>query len=321
MKILVYGAGVIGCELAHVLKKGGNDVTLLARGAWKDTLEKRGLIIRHYLQRKTTTDKIKITGSLAPADKYDIIFVVMQADQVADILPAISANVSRYVVFIGNNPWAEKTEAAAQSGSPVKKEAAFGFMMAGGRRENGQVISIHVRAHLTVGGKDGELSSGFKKRIYRAFSKSGCSLTWENQMDAWLKCHMAEILPLAYVSYAVDCKLPQASKAQRKAMVDATAEGFVFLKALGYPIKPENDEGLFTGKAMRMFWRAVMFVMCKTPLGRLAVTDHCAHALSEITMLDEAWEELRRSKAGVSANVSMPVWDSLQKDMACTVFK
>ena len=43
MKILVYGAGVIGCELAHVLKKGGNNVTLLARGAWKDTIQKHGL--------------------------------------------------------------------------------------------------------------------------------------------------------------------------------------------------------------------------------------------------------------------------------------
>ena len=61
MKKLVYGAGVTGCELAHVLKKDGNDVTLLARGDWKDTLEKQGLVIRHYLQRKTTTDIIKVT--------------------------------------------------------------------------------------------------------------------------------------------------------------------------------------------------------------------------------------------------------------------
>ena len=128
MKLLVYGAGVIGCELAHVLKKGGNDVTLLARGEWKGNLEKRGLVIWHYLQRKTTTDKVNVTGSLDPDDEYDIIFVVMQADQVPEILPMVAANVSRYVVFVGNNPWAEKTETEAQSGSPVKKEAAFGFM-------------------------------------------------------------------------------------------------------------------------------------------------------------------------------------------------
>ena len=173
MKILVYGAGVIGCELTHVLKMGGNDVTLLARGDWKDTLEKHGLVIRHYLQRKTTTDKIKVTGCLNPDDEYDVIFVVMQANQVSDVLPALAANVSRYVVFIGNNPWAEKTEAEVHSGSPVSKEVAFGFMTAGGRRENGQVISIYARTHLTIGGRNGELSSAFRECLSEAFSGSG----------------------------------------------------------------------------------------------------------------------------------------------------
>ncbi len=96
-------------------------------------------------------------------------------------------------------------------------------MTAGGRREKGQVISIHIRAHLTVGGRDGELPYTFRERISGAFSDSGCSLTWENRMDAWLKCHMAEILPAGYISYAVGCNLPKASKAQRRAMVDYNA--------------------------------------------------------------------------------------------------
>ena len=56
MKVLVYGAGVIGGQLVHVLMKSGNDVTVIARGAWKDTLQKNGLRIRHYIQKKDTTD-------------------------------------------------------------------------------------------------------------------------------------------------------------------------------------------------------------------------------------------------------------------------
>ena len=59
MKILVYGAGVIGCELAHELCQGGNDVTILARGKWQETIQQNGLIIRHYGQLRTTTDSIK----------------------------------------------------------------------------------------------------------------------------------------------------------------------------------------------------------------------------------------------------------------------
>lgn len=41
MKVLVYGSGVIGCYLAHVLCTAENDVTLLARGQWKEQLQQK----------------------------------------------------------------------------------------------------------------------------------------------------------------------------------------------------------------------------------------------------------------------------------------
>lgn len=74
-------------------------------------------------------------------------------------------------------------------------------------------------------------------------------------------------------------------------MVDATAEAFVLLKALDYYIRPARDDAYFAGRIKRMLWQAIVYVMCKTPLGRLAATDHCAHAVSEMTMLDRAWED------------------------------
>ena len=36
MKILTYGAGVLGCNLARNLFHAGKDVTLLARGNWAE---------------------------------------------------------------------------------------------------------------------------------------------------------------------------------------------------------------------------------------------------------------------------------------------
>ena len=309
--ILIYGAGVIGCELAHVLKEGGNGVTLLARGEWKNTLEKQGLVIRHYLQKKTTTDEIRVIDQLDVDDKYDVIFVVMQADQIFEVLPIVAANASRHVVLVGNNPWAERAEQLIHSASQAEKEVAFAFVGVGGRRENGQVVSIHAGVPVTVGGREKSLSPDFQRLLLDVFSKSGCKLSWESKMDAWLKCHMAEILPMAYVAYAVDCDLTNASAPQRKAMIDAAKEGFALLKALGYPIRPAGDEDFFTSGPKRNLWGAAMFAVCKTPVGRLAVTDHCAHAVSEIAFLDSAWEELRRRKP----DLPMPVWDSLRKNM------
>ena len=60
MRILVYGAGVLGCELAHVLLQNKkNDVTLLARGEWKERIDQKGLVIRQWAQRKTTVDRVR----------------------------------------------------------------------------------------------------------------------------------------------------------------------------------------------------------------------------------------------------------------------
>jgi ketopantoate reductase len=92
MKILVYGAGVLGSYLAHALLRGGNDVTLLARGKRMRELQESGLVIRHYLQCRTTVDKIRLyddfcmlkkrSGILTPAwDELEQYMVKSQGDR------------------------------------------------------------------------------------------------------------------------------------------------------------------------------------------------------------------------------------------------
>lgn len=71
MKILVYGAGVLGSYVAHVLHRCGNDVTLLARGKRLNELRESGLVIRHYIQRKTTRDEINLVDNYNKDDIYD----------------------------------------------------------------------------------------------------------------------------------------------------------------------------------------------------------------------------------------------------------
>ena len=45
MKFMVFGAGVLGCNLANNFFRAGKDVTLLARGTWAEEIRshiKRG---------------------------------------------------------------------------------------------------------------------------------------------------------------------------------------------------------------------------------------------------------------------------------------
>ena len=114
MRILVYGAGVQGCELAHrLLQNKKNVVTMLARGEWKERLDQRGLVIRHWAQCRTTVDRVATIDTLAPDDSYDLVFVTMQAGQLPDVLPILKQNRSEYFVFVGNDPCLLYTSDAA----------------------------------------------------------------------------------------------------------------------------------------------------------------------------------------------------------------
>lgn len=132
MRILVYGAGVLGCELTHVLLQNKkNVVTLLARGEWKEMIDQKGLVIRHWAQRRTTTERVKTIDVLAPDDFYDLVFVVVQAGQLPDVLPVLKANRSQYFVFVGNDPHAKQVLEYMQR--PADK-IAFGFQNSAGHR-------------------------------------------------------------------------------------------------------------------------------------------------------------------------------------------
>lgn len=148
MKILIYGAGVLGSHLAHVLHTAGHDVTILARGNRLEALKGGGLKIRHYLQRRTTVDEIKVTDRLGINDEYDLVFIVMQYQQTDKVLPYIAENLkTKNYAFIGNNPFPEKTAEFVDHNSSVKKNLYFGFFMAAGRIENDCVIPAHIDNH------------------------------------------------------------------------------------------------------------------------------------------------------------------------------
>ena len=135
MKVLVYGAGVIGCYLTHVLCRAGNDVTLLARGDWKSVLETKGLTIRHHLQRRTTTDHPHIIGQADVSQHYDVVFSVMSYHQVGAILDDLAAVNADTVVLVGNNLSAPDMERYLKTHSKTEKNILFGFQVTAGKRE------------------------------------------------------------------------------------------------------------------------------------------------------------------------------------------
>ena len=103
MKILVYGAGVLGCNLARNLFHAGKDVTLLARGNWAEEIRKNGLRIKDQFSLRTSVSRIPVVTALAPDAAYDVIFVVLRYTQLDSVLDTLRTNRTKNIVFVGNN--------------------------------------------------------------------------------------------------------------------------------------------------------------------------------------------------------------------------
>lgn len=311
MKVLVYGAGVIGGQLVHALIKSGNDVTVIARGAWKDTLEKDGLRIRHYIQKKDTVDYPRVLEK-PDGQRYDIAFAVMQYRQMEKILEDLALVNSPIVVLVGNNLSVSEMENHILQTTTSPKEVLFGFGSTAGTRENGKLTTVHTGdGKLTIGKAHAEATAEEKALMKRLFAGSKMSVSYCDNMDAWLKYHAAFILPVVYLCYKTGCDLKRSTKEERKLLLDAAGDAYHLLMGLGYPVRPAGDEKSLEPGLANELARLVIYWVSRTRLGALCTTEHCRHAPREMEDLDRAFQELRAKKP----DSPMPHFDELYKMM------
>ena len=73
MRILVFGAGVLGCNLANDLFRAGKDVTLLARGKLAEEIQKNWLRIKNKFSPLMSVSHVQVVTELKAVDAYDVI--------------------------------------------------------------------------------------------------------------------------------------------------------------------------------------------------------------------------------------------------------
>ncbi len=303
MKILVFGAGAIGSVMTHYLCEAGNDVTVVARSTY-DELKKNGLVIRHYLQKKTTVDHPSIVRE---ADKkhYDIVFSVMQGQQQLELLPVLASLNTSLIVLVGNNMETGKCEEMLG-----EKHHLYGFQGSAGHRERGVTVAGRLPVtDLTVGGLHGAPSFPDIEKLRKAFDVKGYKITPVDNMYAYYMYHIAEIMPYCYLSYHLDCDLKKADRNQIRMIMNATKECFDYLKSQNIPVTPAGEDVYYDGGVRTVAMQTLYSAMSKTVLGKLMVSDHCKNGIKEMKYLDEKFEDYRREHPGVA----MPTWDSMRK--------
>ena len=145
MKILVFGAGVLGCNLARNLCRAGKDVTLLARGKWAEEIKQNGLRIKNQLLPFPSVTHIPVVTELSPDAAYDVIFVVVRYTQLENLLEPLRKSRAENIVFVGNNL---RTDALVAQ--LPEKNVMFAFSLSAGHRESSRVVSIDLKK-ITIG--------------------------------------------------------------------------------------------------------------------------------------------------------------------------
>lgn len=303
MKILVYGAGALGCNLARNLLRAGKDVTLLARGKWAAEIKQNGLWIKDKFSPHISISHIPVVTELAPNARYDVIFVVLRYTQLESALDTLRANRTKNIVFVGNN-----VQARALATSLPEKNVLFAFVLSAGHREPDRVVSIDLK-RITIGELTGTVSN--KQLIERIFYGTKYKVVYEPNMEDYLLCHAAFVIPAAFACYKTDGNLKKlrGNTTYLNRLIDANIEGYRAIQNAGHDILPKADED-FTSEKYRKTCLHFFKLMCATSLGKLCASDHAMNAIEEMSALN------RDIKRFFDENgAAYPVWQELEAEV------
>ena len=304
MKILVFGAGVLGCNLARNLFRAGKDVTLLARGAWAEELQKNGLRIKDTFSPRISVSRIPVVTGLAPDDAYDVIFVVLRYTQLGPILETLRANRTQNVVFVGNN--VRPNELAA---SLPEKNVLFAFASSAGHRERDHVASVDLKK-ITIGQLLDAPSN--ERLIGQIFGGTKYKVAYEPNMGDYLLCHAAFVLPAAFACYKTDGDLKRlkGNTVYLSRLIDANREGYRAIRNAGHVILPKEDAD-FESAAYRKTCLRFFKLMCATGLGKICASDHAMNAVDEMSALNRDLKQFFDE-----GGAAYPVWKTLEAEAA-----
>ena len=272
MKFLVFGAGVLGCNLANNLFRAGKDVTLLARGPWADEIRRNGLRIKNTLSRRTAVSPIPVAAELLPGDDYDVIFVAVRYTQIETILETLWASLAKTMIFVGN-----------------------------------YVASVDLRK-ITIGPLRNAPSQ--EALVQEIFAGTKYKVTYEPNMEDYLLCHAAFVLPAVFACYKTDGDLKKLKRdnAYLNRLIDANIEGYRAIRNAGHEILPDADKE-FEDAAYRKTCFRFFKLMCATALGKICASDHAMNAVDEMSALN------RDMKAFFDVTgAKYPVWKTLEAE-------
>ena len=231
-----------------------------------------------------------------------LVFAVLRYTQLDSILDTLRASRAKNLVFVGNN-----VRARALSEALPDKNVLFAFALSAGHREQDKVCSIDLKK-ITIGQIPG--ASANEPLIRQIFDGTKYKVVYEPNMEDYLLCHAAFVMPAAFACYKTDGDLKKlkGNTDYLSRLIDANIEGYRAIRDAGHEILPKADAE-FEGAAYRKTCLRFFKLMCATSLGKLCASDHAMNAVDEMDALNR---DLKRFFDAQGAEY--PVWQALERE-------
>lgn len=252
MKILIYGAGIIGCTYGWQLAEAGHDVTVLVRKGRKQQIDEQGihLVCQDFRGNKKKTIEVifrpHVIDELDAQNDFEYIIVATNKIQLPDVLPVLgNAAGKAHVLFFQNN-WDYFNEISCYL-KPKQYFFGFPFMVGGGRDADGIhcVISGMKYSHTPIGEMNGEITPRVRKMV-RALEEADLKPLASRQILLWIITHYvaAAGLTAGILSAGGAAKFVNDSTIIRTT-IRGIREGFSICLKRGYDAKVEKANKLY----------------------------------------------------------------------------
>lgn len=200
MKILIYGAGVIGCTYGWQLAKAGYDISILVRKDKKEYIEKNGINIycTDFRNDKKVTETIlfcpTVTDHLTADNDFEYIIVTTKSLHLEEVLPILKESSGKAHILFFQNVWQDDLKKISKYLAPEQYFFGFPFMAGGGRdkEEINTIISCSKYSKTMLGEISGKITPRIQK-ITNAMSEAGMKPFISKQIIIWLIPHYAFI--------------------------------------------------------------------------------------------------------------------------------
>lgn len=200
MRLLIYGAGVIGSLYAVLFKEAGYDTTIYARGHRLDILQNQGLLYKK--NNKIKKIDIIVLDQLNDDDMYDFIFLTVRENQLYQALIELKSNKSKTIITMVNS----LDNYEIWENIVGKGRIMPAFPGAGGIITNG-TLDASLTPRFIQPTTFSEISGKKTKRaeqLSQIFKHAHIPFQQVNDMHIWQLCHLGMVVPLADAYYQTE---------------------------------------------------------------------------------------------------------------------